>query len=171
MHPQQDWVVLASIDRSRGRRGEVIVTSMTGGPESFLGRRVTILPAGGECVVEEAWAHHDRVVLKLSGVDTIEQAETLRGAELAVRPADRLPLGEGEYYLSDLVGCALIDGGNGESVGEVTGWAETLGGVLLTVQTTAGREALVPLVRSICKEIDMAGRRIVADLPAGLLDL
>ncbi len=144
---------------------------MTGGPETFLGRRVTVLPAGGEHTVDEAWAQQGRVVLKLSGVDTIEQAEQLRGAELAVRPADRLPLGEGEYYLSDLVGCALIDGANGQTVGEVTGWAETAGGTLLTVQTTAGREALVPLVRAICREVDTAGKRIVADLPAGLLEL
>lgn len=144
---------------------------MTGGPDSFLGRRVTVLPSGVEHTVEEAWSQNGRVVLKLSGVDTIEQAEPLRGAELAVRPADRLPLGEGEYYISDLVGCALIDGANGETVGDVTGWAETAGGVLLTVQTPAGHEALVPLVRAICREIDTAGRRIVADLPAGLLEL
>ena len=118
--------------------------------------------------VQEAWAQGNRVVVKLEGVDSIEAAEPLRGVELCVKREARLPLDEGEYYLSDLVGCELFD--DGKPVGPITGWQESPGAVLLTVRHAAG-EALVPFVKAICHEIDVPNRRIDAHLPAGLLDL
>ena len=171
-----DWVVLAIIDRSRGRRGEVLATSFAGGPDSFLGRPIALrrpkspdLPPD-TVSIEEAWLHDGRLVLKLAGVDSIEAAEKLRGSELVVRPEARLPLAEGEYYMSDLVGYTLIDGKAGREVGLVTGWQESPGSILLTVES-GHREVLIPFVRAICSEIDTEGRRIVADLPDGLLEL
>jgi 16S rRNA processing protein RimM len=88
--------------------------------------------------------------------------------ELCVRHEDRLPLEEGEYYLSDLVGCSLFD--KGKPVGKVTGWQEAPGAVLLTVEHDS-RESLVPFVKAICTEVDLPNRRINATLPEGLLDL
>lgn len=120
--------------------------------------------------VEEAWLHDGRLVLKLAGVDSIEAAEELRGAEIVVRPEARLPLAEGEYYMSDLVGFTFVDRQDGRDVGPVTGWQESPGSILLTVQA-ADREVLIPFVRAICAEIDTSGRRILADIPNGLLEL
>jgi 16S rRNA processing protein RimM len=166
-----DWVVLGRIERSRGLRGEVVVSSPAGGPESFQDRLVTLRKdnlAERQVLVDEAWPQGGRFVLKLKGVDSIEAADALRGVEICVRVSERLPLGEGEYYLSDLVGCQLFD--EDKLVGPVTGWHEFPGSVLLTVQN-GNREALVPFVRAICTDVDLAGRRILAKLPSGLLDL
>jgi 16S rRNA processing protein RimM len=166
-----DWVVLATVDRTRGLRGEVVVSSLSGGPETFDGRSVSLRRGDlivREAKVENAWAQSGRVVLKFEGIDTIEEAERLRGVELCVRHEDRLPLEEGEYYLSDLVGCSLFD--KGKPVGTVTGWQEAPGAVLLTVEHDS-RESLVPFVKAICTEVDLPNRRINATLPEGLLDL
>lgn len=163
---QDDCVVLGTVDRSRGRRGEVIVTSWSGGPETFIGRSVF---AGERSMrITEAWAQRDRVVLKLDGIDTIEDAEALRGVELHVPREDRLPLGDGEYYLSDLVGCEMFD--SEKLVGQVTGWHQGPAGVLLTLKH-GSREALIPFVSAICREVDLPNHRIIAELPDGLLDL
>lgn len=169
----KDLVVLATIDRSRGLRGEVVATSRAGGSEAFLDRTVTLrrgLIAERQAHIENAWDQNGRVVLKLRGVETIEAAEALRGCEICVLAADRPPLEEGEYYLSDLVGCELFDAAQGKSVGPVTGWQDVPGSVLLTVRH-GDREAMVPFVKAICTEVDLANRRIVANLPDGLLDL
>lgn len=166
-----DWVVLATVDRTRGLRGELVVSSLSGGPETFLDRSVSLRRGGAivrEARVEEAWLQGNRVILKLEGVDSIEDAERLRGVELCVRHKDRLPLEQGEYYLSDLVGCELFD--SGKLVGSVTGWQESPGAVLLTVEHDSG-ESLVPFVKAICTEVDLPNRRINANLPEGLLDL
>ena len=167
-----DWVVLGTIDRSRGLRGEVVVTPLAGDAESFLGRSVSLrrreVAVSKQAKIEKAWQQGARVVLKFAGIDTIEAAETLRGMELCVKPEDRLPLGEGEYYLSDLVGCQLFD--DGVPVGPVIGWEEAPGSILLTIQH-GSRQALVPFVGAICTKVDLPNRRIEASLPQGLLDL
>ncbi len=171
MAPNDDWVVLATIVRSRGLRGEMFIDSLSGGPETFQGRDV-VLRRGKDNVrpahIDQAWPQSGRVIVKLAGVDTIEAAEALRGVELCVAPEDRLPLAEGEFYLSDLIGCELFDAG--KLVGPVIAWQESPGAVLLTVSHDS-RESLIPLVKAICHEVDVPNRRILANLPVGLLDL
>ena len=69
------------------------------------------------------------------------------------------------------MGCALVSPA-GQSLGIVEGWDETGGPVLLRVKPAAGREEiLVPFARSICTDIDVAAKRIVANLPEGLIEL
>ncbi len=56
-------------------------------------------------------------------------------------------------------------------LGVVRGLGQTPAGPLLTLETASGREALVPFVEEMVREIDRDGRRIVLELPEGLLDL
>jgi len=173
-----EWVTLARIERSRGRRGEVLATLFTSGPERFNGIEVLLggpdgpRPDTPRVRVENAWLHDGRLVLKFAGVDSIEDAERLRGLDVCVPLSERAPLGHGEVYFTDLVGCELADAGSGEPLGRVEGWQETAGApVLLEVLAPGGGEILVPFVREICVNIDTVGRRILARLPEGLAGL
>jgi 16S rRNA processing protein RimM len=118
--------------------------------------------------LESVWYHKDQPIFKFKGVDSIGQAEALSGLEVFIPESERGPLGEGEYYLSDLIGCRMLDDGSGREIGIVTGWQETAGPVLLEVDD--GR-VLVPFVRSILKSVDCAKREIRAELPDGLESL
>ncbi len=75
----------------------------------------------------------------------------------------------GEYYQTDLVGCAVQTRG-GKTIGIVEDWREYGGPPLLAVNAN-GREILIPFAKSICVEIDVASRKIIVDLPPGLEDL
>lgn len=164
----EGFVTLARIGPTRGRIGEVRAECLCAGPDRLQGQSVTLFGASEprETVVEHAWLHDGNLILKFVGIDSISDAEKLRGCDVAVPRETRPALPDGEFYLSDLVGCALIDRRTGRTVGTVEGWQETPGGVLLEAGTM-----LVPFARAICTEIDVAGRRIVADLPEGLEDL
>ena len=124
---------------------------------------------GAELEVENAWRHGDRVVFKFRGVDSISDAEKLSGADVAIPREERAVLPDGEYFQTDLVGCAVVTRG-GEAVGTVEGWQEYGGPPLLEVNA-GGKQVLIPFARSICVEIDVAARRIVVDLPEGLTEL
>ena len=115
--------------------------------------------------LESVWYHRDQPVFKFKGVDTIGDAERLAGLEVFIPEPERTPLGEGEYYLSDLTGFRLLDLASGREIGIVTGWQETGGPVLLEVD---GGRVLVPFARSILKTVDCAKREIRAELPDGL---
>jgi 16S rRNA processing protein RimM len=111
----------------------------------------------------------ERPVIGLLGIDDVEAAGELAGAELRVPVGALAPLEPGTYYRHDLVGCEVETVG-GARIGIVMQVAGTLAGSRLVVDA-AGREVLVPLAQEICRLIDPAAKRIVIDPPEGLLEL
>jgi 16S rRNA processing protein RimM len=89
---------------------------------------------------------------------------------LWIRPEERGVLEGGEHFRSDLIGCQLLDHATGVTLGVVEDWQEYGGPLLLQMQRN-GKEVLIPFVDAICREVDVAQKRIVVDLPDGLLDL
>lgn len=116
--------------------------------------------------VESAWEHNGQLVLKFRGFDTRTDAERIQGFELRIPLADRPPVPAGEYYLSDLIGCEVVER-DGNSLGRVTEWQDIGTGLLVV----GDEDLMIPFVRSFCVEIDLAARRIVVELPEGLRDL
>jgi 16S rRNA processing protein RimM len=167
-------VVVAEILRERGNVGEVLARSVSDVPGRLESLREAQLrmPDGSDKVVEiqSAWPHKDNWVLKFAGVDSIDAAKDLRGADLCVPRSERGSLPEGEYFQSDLVGCRVIDGKNGRLVGLVNGLEQYGGPVLLSVKGESG-EVLIPFVPAICTAVDLGSRSILVDPPEGLLDL
>jgi 16S rRNA processing protein RimM len=166
-------VTLAVLTRVWGRRGELFAVSESGDAERFRElREVCVFDAAGQATpreIESVWDHRGGLVFKFRGCDSIAEAELLRGAEVRIPREARRTLDQGEYFLSDLVGCEVLERG-GERLGVVLGWREHGGPALLEVGR-AGEPLLVPFARSICVEIDPARRRIVVELPEGLKDL
>lgn len=171
----QQWVTVAEIAGARGNKGEVAAVGYNSDPERYQQLRTVTLFSptlpGQPFEVESVWPHGDRIVFKFAGVDSIDAAQALRGAEIRVPLSERPVLPEGEYYQSDLTGCDVVDRSSGKVIGIVQGWQEYGGPVLLEVRGQDGKEHLIPFVRAICAEIDLAGRRVGVDLPEGLLEL
>jgi 16S rRNA processing protein RimM len=169
-----DSVVIADILRPRGNRGELLAFSQTDVPGRIeaLKKATLRLADGSETPVDidAAWPHKDLWVLKFAGVDSISAAERFRGAELRVPLTDRGTLPEGEYFQSDLIGCAVVEKLSGNTLGAITGWQQYGGAPLMEIQFE-GRQVLIPFVPSICRDVDVAGRRITIELPQGLLEL
>jgi len=166
-------VTVGRVIRPHGRRGEVVVAPETDraaerfrpGAPLFRQRG----PGAAAVEIRSSRALRDRWVLGFAGVESIEDAEGLRGLELKI-PADALrELGPGGYYTHDLVGCA-VETVQGTAVGCVEEVRFGPGAQLLVVQGADG-EVLVPLAERICVTVDVAGRRIVIDPPDGLIEL
>jgi 16S rRNA processing protein RimM len=110
-----------------------------------------------------------RPIVTLDGVESMNDAEALAGAELKV-PAEELgPLPERTYYRHDLVGCEVRTK-DGEIVGKVTAVEGPLERSRLVIARQGG-EVMVPMVDAICLSVDPAAKAIVIDPPEGLLDL
>lgn len=116
--------------------------------------------------VTAARPHRDRFLVKFEDADSREEAEGLRGP-LYVSSEDVRELDEDEYWEHDLVGCVVVEP-DGAEVGPVT---DVIHGAqdLLEVETAHGPR-LIPAVKEIVKSVDVAARRIEADIPEGLLD-
>jgi 16S rRNA processing protein RimM len=137
-----------------------------------LGKAQARLADGSDIQVElvAAWQHKEDWVMKFAGIDSIDEANRFRGAELWVPFANRGSLPAGVYFQSDLLGCSIVDRATGKSLATVEGFQQ-FGGAPLLEATVDGREVLIPFVPEICKEVALEQRRILVDLPEGLLEL
>jgi 16S rRNA processing protein RimM len=172
----QDWVFLAKIVRPQGRHGEVLADLLTDFPDRFAERKRLFLIASKtahrEIELERHWLHQGRVVLKFKGVDSINDAETLRGIEVAIPKSERAPLEDGAAYISDLIGCRIFDVHSGTDIGLIVDVdRESTATALLVVETEASGQVLVPFAKAYDPKLDLGAKRMEMNLPEGLLDL
>jgi 16S rRNA processing protein RimM len=165
----EDWVTVAVLGRPRGNRGELTAASFSSKPERFA--RLTTVQVSGEgdlrasYEVEEVWDHAGTLVFKFRGIDSISDAEKLRGAEVQVPRSERVELEPGEYFHSDLIGCEVRERESRRVVGRVTDFQEYGGPPLLEIDR--GR-LLIPFVKAICVDIRPEEKLILVELPTGL---
>ena len=182
-----EWVLLARLVRPQGRKGEIIAEIYTDFPERFkekprvfLANAKALIPTR-EALIEKHWMHQGRVVLKFHGIDSINDAETLRGLDVIVPAEERVMLKDDSVYIGDLVGCRLLDVAGPEvvDVGEIIDVERSQAPApdLLVVRpagTEGARKAeplLVPFAKSYLVAVDVAEKRLTMRLPAGLAEL
>jgi 16S rRNA processing protein RimM len=172
MNAPNDLVAIAKLVKPRGLRGEIVADVLTDFPERFesLENVIALFPNGErrELKIENFWFQKDRVVLKFDGYDSIEQAETLRNAELCVPESEAVPLDEGEFFDWELIGCA-VETVEGDKLGTVKEVMRT-GGTEILVIEGKGKDYLIPFAEKICTEVDVENKLIRIDPPEGLLE-
>lgn len=160
-------LLAGEIGKPHGLAGEVYVVVISDDPHRFDPGAMLHHVDGRTLTVEVARAHGGRFLVKFSGVDSREAAESIRGA-LYVPSSQARALEPDEFWHDDLVGCTVVDG-EGSDIGTVSGVVAGPSQDLLEVTTHAGPR-LVPLVKAIVTRIDPDARQIVLDPPEGLLD-
>ena len=171
---QGEFVALAKVTKTQGRKGEVAAALLTDFPERFATRRQLLALHGdgrrSQLELEDHWFHKGGVVLKFAGVDSISQAETLVGCEIQIPRAERAELPEGSVYISDLIGCVVSDGGR--EIGRVRDVQFGAGEApLLLIEAGGKREFLVPFATEFLENVDLERKQVSMKLPAGLLEI
>ncbi len=169
---------IARVVKTQGRRGELGCELLTDFPERFqtLQRvylwRPELTPHSPPrpFAFRSHWFHKGLVIISLEGVDDLNAAEAWIGAEVQVPSSERVSLPPGMFFSSDLLGCMLL---NGEQAVGTVELIEPVAGApdLLHVRTPDDAEVLVPFVQAYLREVDLPSRRIVMQLPEGLLEI
>jgi 16S rRNA processing protein RimM len=192
------WFLVARILRARGNKGEVAAEILTDFPERLTKLHEVFLedPRGqGEpkqTKLSSCWLnqnHRGQAVFHFENVNSISEAEKLRGFEVLLPLEQRVSLPAGQYFVSDLIGCSVFETPTSlpavasspcsladapallGTVRDVQFPGEEIAGTpLLEVDSFQG-ELLIPLAEDICTKIDLLGRRIDVLLPEGLRNL
>jgi 16S rRNA processing protein RimM len=115
--------------------------------------------------------HQGRVIAVFEGIDDRNVAEQLRGVLLCVDSAEIAPPDDpDEFNDHQLVGLS-VESLEGEKLGEVVRIDHAPASDLIVMRRESGPDALIPFVRQIVPTVDVAGGKVVVDLPDGLLDL
>jgi 16S rRNA processing protein RimM len=173
-------LVVGSVVRAHGVRGEVIVAIRTDEPEDrfAVGSVYHTDPAAAGPLKIEGIRQHtssgpDRLLVIFDGFADRDTAERLRGVKLLYDTADIAPPDDpDEFHDFELEGLAVrLHTSDGENVGEVTRVTHGPGADMLIVRRADGRDTLIPFVREIVPTVDVAAGHIVITPPEGLLDL
>jgi 16S rRNA processing protein RimM len=170
-----EFITLARVLKTQGRRGEVASEILSDIPDRFaIGMKLLALPRDSagrrELVVEELWPHKGLLVLKFAGIDSISDAETLIGCELQVPRSQRSKLQAGWNYVSDLVGCAVLN--HGREIGRLEDVQFGAGEApLLIVRDAANRLLEVPFAEAYLDGVDVEQKQVRMKLPDGLLEV
>ena len=118
--------------------------------------------------MQSFWPHKGQIVLKFSGFDSIDEAESLIGCELQIPVSQRAELEQDTAYVSDLVGCAVWD--SDRKIGMVMNVRFGAGEAPLLIVKGA-REYEIPFALAFLEKVDISGKEIRMRLPEGLLEV
>lgn len=168
-----EFVTLARVRKTQGRRGEVAVELHSDVPDRFRpGLRLFALAQDSsrrELRIEELWPHKDFLILKFAGIDSISDAETLIGCELQVPRSERAQLESGWNYVSDLIGCVIFDAGR--EIGKIEDVQFGTGEAPLLIVVAGNKRYEVPYAEAYLQSVDLEHKQIHMQLPEGMLEL
>jgi 16S rRNA processing protein RimM len=165
----EDFISIGKIVNTHGHRGEVRVLPLTDFPERFIETdRVQVSTAAGRITlaIENARPHQKFFVVKFKEVQDMNAALALKGGLLQITRDELMELPEGTFYIFDIVGLSVYDSA-GAFLGKVSDIIKTGANDVYVVET-GSKPILVPALKQVVKEINLAGQRMVVELPEGL---
>lgn len=152
---KQPYLECGKIVTTHGITGEVKVQPWCDDPQEIAALQTLYLDGGTTPVsIERGRVHKGMLLLQLKGVDTIEQAQSLRGKVLWVARAD-LTLGENEYFIQDLLGIEVVNADTGARYGVLRDVTETGANDVYHVAFDDGTVRLVPVIEQVIIETDL----------------
>jgi 16S rRNA processing protein RimM len=151
-----ELIELGRVAGSYGVRGWVKVAPQRGVADALVAAAEWWLGAEVRRV-EQAKVHSATVVAKLAGIETREQALSLKGRKIAVARAALPDADDGRYYLADLIGLEVVNE-QGLKLGVVRQWFTN--GPQDVMELAGDRVRLVPWVPTVVKKVDLEAKRI-----------
>ena len=169
----EDTLRVGVISSTHGVRGEVKVYPTTDDVNRFKKLKTVILDTGREQMtlsIESVKFFKNMVILKLDGVDTMNEVEGWRQKDLLITRDQAIPLEEDEFFITDLIGLNVVTD-EGETLGTLTDVMETGANDVYCVKTPEGKELLLPAIRDCILDVDLDKEEMLVHVLPGLLDL
>lgn len=144
---------------THGVRGEMRVECWCDSPQFLAQFKTLYFDEGKEKIKVQSRAHKNMVLIKMPNVDTIEQADLLRGKILYIKRTD-IKLEEGVNFVQDLIGLQVIDSDSGEVYGVVNDVLRTGSNDVYEMKDKNNKMFYIPAIPDIIDEIDVDGGEI-----------
>jgi 16S rRNA processing protein RimM len=152
-----DFLAVGVIINAHGLHGELKVFPLTDDIRRFR-KLEKVFIDGTEKKVVWCKLQADRVILKIEGIDSIEEAQKYFKKYLEVKREDAIELSEGSYFIADLIGCVVFDT-DGRNLGAISDVIKTGSNDVYWIKE--GKELLIPALKDIVLEVDVENKKIV----------
>ena len=167
----EDFLKVGAVTATHGVRGEVRVFPTTDDPGRFRSLEEVILQKNGLRETHEIRSvkfSKNMVILGLSGINSMNDAEKYRNWDLMVPREKAVPLGEDEYYIGDLIGMEVVTK-EGCLLGHIEDVMQTGANDVYVVSSEEYGEILIPAIKACIIQVDVNENRMTAELLPGLL--
>ena len=167
----EDLLQVGVITQTHGIRGEVKVFPTTDDAKRFKKLKNVILDNGKEkreLEITSVKFFKNLVILKFKDIDNINDVEKYKGCALLVSTDDLEELEENEFYYFEIIGCEVVTT-DGEKIGEISEILETGANDVWVVKRQGQKDALIPYIEDVVKDVDIDTKTVTIQVLEGLL--
>ena len=165
----EQYLEIGKVVSTHGLRGELRVDPWCDSLESVCQFKTLYLKKGETKLSVSSRPHKTIAIVKAKGIDTIEEAEKLRGKVLYINRSDA-KLAPGEYFIQDLMGLDVINIDTNENYGKITDVLKTGANDVYQVTDKDKKDYLIPVIDDVVKEIDINGGKVLIKPLKGIFD-
>ncbi|MBR0277826.1 MAG: 16S rRNA processing protein RimM [Clostridia bacterium] len=158
-------IEIGKILNTHGLKGDLKVEPWCDGIDvyKYLKR---IFINNSEFFIENVKSVKNVFLLKLKGIEKIEDAEKYKGCTIMANQEELPPLPEGVFYIKDLIGLDVYDSEN--NIGKIYDWIETGKNNVYVVKGKNGKDILIPYIESVVKNVDLKNNKMIVKLIEGM---
>lgn len=167
----EEYLEIGQIVNTNGLKGLLKIKPFTDDITRFEDLEFIYIQKGQELIkkqIEEVKYVKNMVLLKLEGIDNIDEAEKYRNLYIKINKEDAGEVPEGSYLIVDMLKCSVYTDEN-ELLGKMIDVLTTGSNDVYVVKTEEGKEVLLPAIKDVVKEIDIQNKKIVVKLMDGLI--
>ena len=165
---KKEFIDIGEIINTHGLRGEVKVYPRCDYPEFFEEIPGLYLKSETYLKITGVKYHKNTVILKFRGINTVEEAEKLRGEVVYVEKSIFDDLPDGTYLIADIIGLEVFE--DDTSYGKITDCIQTGSNDVYIVEDESKNQILIPALKDVIKEVNINEGIMKVKLPEGLLD-
>ena len=158
-------IEVGQIVNTHGIRGEIRLNPWTDDMNDLLDLDVFYDKDKTALKVEKSKIHKNVVIVKFFGINTMNDAEKLKGKTLYT---EKTPLPEGRYYIKDLIGLTAFE--DDVKLGTLTDVFNTGANDIYEIKTEDGKNIYLPVIDGVILDVDLDEKKIFVKIPDGLLD-
>lgn len=166
-----EYIEIGQIVNTNGLKGIVKVNPFTDDINVFEQIKYVYIDFKNELKkvkIEQVRYNKNQVLLKLEGIDSIEEAEKYRTCYIKIEKKKQEDLGEDTYYIVDLIGLTVFST-EGENLGIIDDVFPTGSNDVYVVKDNLGKQILIPAIADVVKEVDLKNKKMIVNLIPGLL--
>ena len=167
----QQYFEIGKIVNTHGIKGDLKVIPLTDDIKRYDELEWVYIDIKGDLkkyIIEAVKYHKQNILLKLKGVDNMNEALLLKNSFIKIPRELAIKLPPNSYFICDLIGCKVIDE-NQKVLGRVTDVIETGSNDVYIVKSETNKEVLIPAIKDVIMNVDIQQKIISVKLLEGLV--
>lgn len=166
---KKQFLEIGQIVNTQGLKGEMRVDPWCDSPEFICRFNELYLENGDIIKITRSRVQKNVAVIKVEGIDTIEQADTMRRTILYINRND-VNLDDGVFFVQDILGCEVIDEKTRKCYGKVTDVLKTGANDVYQVTDDESKNYLIPVIDDVVISTDIDSGVILIRPMKGIFD-